>query len=251
MLDSSYVAPTDKIQRVAEELSKKAESLSSTAEIHENKKLPESVESRLSQLRERCKMIYSHMDKASTVPVYGDLLWRNYKAALEAHPWTMQHDKDLKFVIGPAFVSQIDPAQVSDPGPSDDEAEDLAAEPVEAGEDSEHELSQDLEELASADENSSQDIMETGPDDEIDNEETVQQRDFEVDEANKKGLEHEQVFGDDVEDPDMANEDLKGEDAAERGFNEDPDGEVTLEIRDGRRGRTQQKLLKVTITLEY
>lgn len=57
MLNSTYGAPTDKIQRVAEELSKKAEPLSSTAEIQENKKLLESVEPGLSQLRERCRMI--------------------------------------------------------------------------------------------------------------------------------------------------------------------------------------------------
>lgn len=153
----------------------------------------------------------------------------------------MQYDEDLNFVIGSAFVSQIDPAQVSDPGPSDDEA----------GEDSEHELSQDLEELASAYEDSSQDIMETGPDDENDNGETVQQRDFEVDEATKKGLEHTQIFDEDMEDADMADGNLGGEDAAERGSNEDSDEGLTLEIRYENRGGAQQRLLKIIITLEY
>jgi hypothetical protein len=216
----THVAATNKIQRVVQKLIEKAEPLSSSAEIQETERCLETVELWLSKLRERCRTIYIHMDKASDNPTYGKLLWDNYKAAIKAYPYTMRYGGS-KLEIYPCFGSQINEAQVPDSGHSD----------YEADEDLIDEMNGDLEIATHTNEMPIQDVENDRSDIGIGNNEAGQQRD----------LENEEVVDENMED----------EHAAEGNHNEDLDEDVTIEIHDKRSGGTQRKVLKVAITLRY
>lgn len=170
------------------------------------------------------------MDKASDNPTYGKLLWDSYKAAIKAYPYTMRYDGS-KLEIYPRFVSRIDKAQVPDSGHSD----------YEANEDFIDELNGGLGNVAHTNEMPIQDVENDRSDIEVGNNEAGQQRDLEDGVVVEKHPENEEVV----------DEDLGHDDVTKNGPDEDLDEEATTEIRIKRRGGSQQKVLKITITLEY
>jgi hypothetical protein len=154
-------------------------------------------------------------------------------------PLILSHDSTGVHVNQDVFVSQIDPDTVSDPGESDDEDEDLAAEPVGPTADFNNELNENLLDATHTDEMPPQHAEDEGSDNEINGAEAGQQRDMGNEAAAEGDLENEEV----------ANEDSGEENAAEQAANGDPDEDVTLEISDER--SAQQRVLKVTVTLRH
>lgn len=197
----------------------------------------------LKRFFERCTSLNQMLGEVYKTMANGDQFRANYAAAVEAVPAMLTWDENGGLHIRQAepFVSQIDPDNVTDPDALEGEAEDLAEEPVGAVGGAEEQPHESVQKATHTDEVSPQDAENESPDNEKEILEVDQQRD----------LEDGVVADEDFQNEEIINEDSADENDAEQASNEDLYEEVDLEIHDERSGGTQQKVLKITITLEY
>jgi len=107
---------------LTQQLCKDAEPHSHRLEIQENRNCLQAVEIWLSRFDNRVCLITGYLEDIRQDPVFGETMNDSFEAAVKAHPFTMRYLR-CSFETRWPFISQIDEAQVSDAGLSDNEVE--------------------------------------------------------------------------------------------------------------------------------
>lgn len=184
----------------------------------------------------RCTALNKILGKHRKTIVNGDSFKVNFEAAVKAVPPMLTWDDDCNLHIRrEVFVSQIDFNEVTDPDAVENEAEDLAPESAEAVGGAGEGSYGDIEKATHTDELPPLDVEDEMSDKALDNSQADQQSDMDDAVTVEEEFENEQA-----DDENLGNEN-----------DEDQDEEVDLEIHDERRRGGQQRLLEITITLEY